>query len=323
MKDQLEKCSVYDTVLYKVKNETPIQNVILKFLHAAWGTLRDENKIPPFFPGPQPISIERKHFQILKNNVYVACEKTDGVRHVLIVFKYGEVKMCLLVNRKLDIFLVSLNLPRKSYEGTILDGELVKNKKNGKWGFLVYDAVLINGEDVKQRNLGDRVMMAQPVVDGIMRLTKDPIVIKMKQFQKMSNLKFFCENDLPNLDFNTDGLIFTPVNEPIRIGTHETLFKWKPGEQNTIDFQLVYRDKSWGLYIQEKGNLIFQSEILHGEAPTWFTENDIVECKYDSNNFKWIPVGARTDKTYPNNRRTYYRTMNNISENIQMKEFYV
>jgi len=41
---------------------------------------------------------------------------------------------------------------------------------------------------------------------------------------------------LPNVKQEMDGLIFTPINEPIRIGTHETMFKWKPRNKNTIDF---------------------------------------------------------------------------------------
>jgi len=31
----------------------------------------------------------------------------------------------------------------------------------------------------------------------------------------------------------------------------------------------------------------------------------------------------RTDKTYPNNRRTYFRTLVNLRENIRIEEFYV
>ena len=228
----------------------------------------------------------------------------------------------MLVNRKLDIFLLSLNLPRQSYDGTILDGELVKNKKTGGWYYLVYDAVMVNGADTKHLNLIDRLEKARPVVSGIKRLSKDPLVIRMKTFHTMNNLKNFCDHQLPALDFNTDGLVFTPVNDPIRIGTHETMFKWKPCDQNTIDFQLIHRQRTWGLYIQEKGNLVFQSEIPHEEAPEWFMENRIVECAYNSQTFKWTPVGLRTDKTYPNNRRTFYRTMVNISENIGISEFF-
>lgn len=319
MKDQLEKVECIDTTLYKVKQDTPIQNVILRFLHTAWGTLRNE-KLPPFFPGPQPISIERRHFDILKNNEYVVCEKTDGVRHMMICMKYDDKKLCLLINRRLDIFLVSINLPRKAYDGTILDGELVKG--GTKWNFLVYDAVRVDDENVIALNLTERLEKAQTVVDGIKKLSKDPIIVKMKKFQQMNNLKNFCENYLPKLEFKTDGLIFTPVADHVKIGTHETLFKWKPRDQNTIDFQLVYRPRSWGLYIQEKGHLLFQSEISHEEAPEWFVENSIVECRYDRSAFKWIPVNVRKDKTYPNNRRTFYRTMVNISEDIEVSEFY-
>lgn len=322
MKDQLEKViGPTGLPLYKIKNGTPIQNATLMFIHSAWGTIRN-GKIPPFFPGPQPISVERQHFSIIKEDEYYACEKTDGVRYMCVIFKYEETKLCILVDRKLDMFLLPLNLPKKSYEGTILDGELAKNNKNSKWYFLVYDAVLVEGNDVRNNNLVERLTKANSVTGGIRKLSKDPVIVKMKNFQKMNNLKNFCENYLEQMEFNTDGLIFTPVNDPIQIGTHETLFKWKPRDKNTIDFQLIYREKSWGLYIQDKGKLFFQSEIPHQDAPEWFVERGIVECSYDRENFKWIPNNLRNDKTYPNNRRTFYRTMVNISENIIPSEFY-
>ena len=322
MKDQLEKAiGPTGTPLYKIKNETPIQNATLTFIHSAWGTIRG-GKLPPFFPGPQPISIERQHFQTLKQNEYYACEKTDGVRYMCVTFKFEDTKLCVLVNRRLDMFLLPLNLPKKSYDGTILDGELAQNNKNSKWYFLVYDAVLVEGQDVRELGLVERLTKANSVAGGIRKLSKDPVIIKMKNFQKMNNLKNFCENHLDNMDFNTDGLIFTPTKDPICVGTHETLFKWKPRDKNTIDFQMIYREKTWGLYIQDKGKLFFQSEITHQDAPEWFIERGIVECSYDREEFKWIPLGLRTDKTYPNNRRTFYRTMVNISENIETSEFY-
>jgi mRNA guanylyltransferase len=35
----------------------------------------------------------------------------------------------------------------------------------------------------------------------------------------------------------------------------------------------------------------------------------------------WKPIKVRTDKTHPNNRRTFYRTLVNIKEDIKMSEF--
>ena len=47
----------------------------------------------------------------------------------------------------------------------------------------------------------------------------------------------------------------------------------------------------------------------------------IVECKYISHLRKWVPIGVRTDKHHPNNRRTFYKTLENIREDIQLNEF--
>jgi hypothetical protein len=124
--------------------------------------------------------------------------------------------------------------------------------------------------------------------------------------------------------YETDGIVLTPVNEPVRIGTHETLFKWKPRDENTIDFQMKWRGDRWGMYVQEKGSLVFESELFPHDAPDFeIAEDMIVECQYihwDSPRW-WKPLNIRTDKTHPNNRRTFYRTMVNIAENIELKEF--
>ena len=52
----------------------------------------------------------------------------------------------------------------------------------------------------------------------------------------MKDFDRFMDEHLPNVKQEVDGLVFTPINEPIRIGTHETMFKWKPQAKNTVDF---------------------------------------------------------------------------------------
>ena len=160
--------------------------------------------------------------------------------------------------------------------------------------------------------------------------------LQMKEFHHMRDFKDFMDEYLPNVKQEVDGLVFTPINEPIRLGTHETMFKWKPQMKNTVDF-LMKREPSretpgcvpghpaWRLYVQEKGKLFFESEIPHNrmEDKPWFEDGAIVECMYMGweEPMWWKPLKRRHDKTYPNNRRTFYRTIVNIKENIKMKEF--
>ena len=291
----------------------------LQIFHSMWETTGKNGRLPPIFPGPQPISIERVHFAKLKSNPYVVCEKTDGVRIVLLAFLFENKKVTLLINRSLQMTQISLNLPKSAHRGTLLDGELVEKT------LMIYDGVWVSGEDIKQKNFLDRLEKIELFIRGIMRLAKDPIMVRLKKFVTLNELENFQKNVVPNLPYETDGLVFTPVNDPVRLGTHENMFKWKPRDQNTIDFQVKFKpDGTAALYIQDRGSLIYESEVSPSQMDlSWLHEDCIVECQYMVDTFPlwWKPLKIRTDKNYPNNRRTFYRTMVNVQENIQWEEF--
>jgi hypothetical protein len=295
----------------------------VNFIHHVWGS-------KDYFPGPQPISIETKHFPILKRGDYLVCEKTDGERHMMVALTFDGKKKCVFVNRTFKMFEVSINLKKSAYEGTILDGELYEDT------LMVYDAVIVCGESVWNKSLMDRLEASKTLIKSIIHMKYDKYHIKSKTFHHMRDFKSFMDDYLPTVEQVVDGIVFTPVNEPIRLGTHETMFKWKPREKNTVDFLLkrepsretpgaVPGGQAWRLYVQEKGKLFFESEIPTDkiEDEPWFEDGAIVECMYmnDDSPMWWRPLKRRYDKIHPNNRRTFYRTIVNIKENIQMKEF--
>lgn len=269
------------------------EEVVKDFIYGVW-----QSKDREWFPGPQPISIERRHFKVLTSQPYVVCEKTDGVRHMLVCFEAPDgKKICALVNRAFQVVYTTLTVPRD----TVLDGELLGNV------FYVYDAVRIKGEDLRARPLTERLDKARAVVKVILKQPK--LQVKVKDMIPLKDIASLT------LSEHTDGIVFTPVCEPIRLGTHETLFKWKPRKLNTVDF-LVQRGKD--LYIQERGHLMKVSELHLSQRP--FKDGTIIECEYGE--LGWTPVKERPDKTYPNNRRTFDRTIVNLREDIQLEEFY-
>ena len=258
---------------------TPVYKELRKFINTSWGSVGKDGTFPPFFPGPQPISIERRHMNLLNRNEYFACEKTDGTR----IATY----------------------------------------------LMLYDAVIVSGQDLRNMNLMDRLSAIDRFANGVMRVPSDAFQIKLKKFYYMKHMKYLVEM-LKNNEFSyaTDGVVFTPVYEPIRIGTHDTMFKWKPQEKNTVDFKVKNRPNGEiGLYIQERGELVFESLLkVCNITPEWgkmLHDDAIAECEYQWKQWPrwWKPVGIRTDKTHPNNRRTLHRTMVNIEENIQLHEF--
>lgn len=278
-----------------------MQQAVKAFIHQSW-----ESADPDRFPGPQPVSIERRHFVEFKKREYFVCEKTDGVRHMLCSFEFEGKRTVCLVNRAFATVPVCTMIPR----GTILDGELVNPKSGCKPVFLVYDAVIVKGTDVRSEPLDRRLEAARALLKSVIRSTKDPFDIKVKTMVPLADLK-----TLPPLDsfpWETDGLVFTPVPEPVRMGTHETLFKWKPRARITIDFLVR---KGTELYVQDRGHEYKEAELHRDKFP----DGTIVECGYGD--LGWFPEKIRTDKTYPNNRRTYFRTLVNLREDIQFHEF--
>lgn len=301
---------------------SPLHKHVVEFIHRVWGS-------KDYFPGPQPVSVEYKHFPILRAGEYVVCEKTDGERHMMVATTFEGKPKCFFVNRAFDMFEVKINLNKRAYEGTILDGELYDNT------LMIYDALLINGEPVGHLGLCHRLTEAEKLLKMVVYMSFDKYRLKMKTFYAFSDFEYFMDGYLPTVQQKVDGIVFTPLNEPVRIGTHETMFKWKPREKNTVDFQMK-RGMSfdgvgkpgvpvWKLYVQEKGKLFYESEFpLSRLNEPWFEEDAIVECMYvtwEQGPIWWKPLKRRRDKTHPNNRRTFYRTIVNIKEDIQMKEF--
>lgn len=241
------------------------------------------------FPGPQPISIERKHIHLLSKHRYLVCEKTDGVRHFLACFTDSQNrKICALVNRSFDHTLYPLTVPRD----TLVDGELL-----GKT-FIIHDVMWIQGQDMRQMNLLERLERARALVKAILPIPKIRVVCK--------NMIPYSEIAKIMLGEHTDGVIFTPVDEPVRMGTHRTLFKWKPLERITVDFYL----KDGKFCIQNESKMLVVQKY-----PDHSDKEGIYECSFDGD--IWEPIMKRTDKSHPNNKRTYERTLINIKENIK------
>lgn len=287
-----------------------LHGVVASFMQSAWGTTKGR------FPGPQPVSIERCHFPLLTRDPYVVCEKTDGERHMLICVEVDRARRAVLVNRALEMRVVPLALPPSAYKGTILDGEVYEGT------MLVYDALFVDGAPIGHLPFLDRLECIENLIKRVITMKSDAFKLRVKTFHVVDEMDVFLDEYLPTVREKIDGLVFTPVNEPMRIGTHETMFKWKPREKNTVDFSLqrdCVRAGIWRLYVQDKGQLVYESETLQQEP--YFEEGAIVECEYVPESERWRAIKRRHDKTYPNNRRTFYATLRNIKEDIRLEEF--
>lgn len=280
--------------------EIPITMTPRDFIQECWKS-GDATR----FPGPQPVSIERKHFHLLKRQPYLVCEKTDGIRLLLASTATDTV----IVNRSFSIQSIK---PMRIPKDTLLDGELVRVSGSDRMLFLVFDAVRVKGEDLRALPLNERLNKARALLKGVIKTSKDPFEIRVKSMVSLENIR-----SLPTIyEYETDGLVMTPVNEPVQTGTHETMFKWKPRERITVDFCLKSGSE---LYVQDRGVLYKESDLHIQNKRLDLADGTIVECGYGK--LGWFVEKVRTDKSHPNNRRTYFNTVSNIREDIKITEF--
>ena len=343
------------------------------------------------FPGLQVINMDREKLNYFTHwpNRFLLCEKSDGVRYLLVQYKNG---ICHLIGRNLEFFEIvcSEKLPPpfasiKLYNDWnieyFLDGELVlddvdeenddKSKfikvdgKNKKINFLIFDAVVIKGKNFgylpfkKRLEEFSRVFTEEYEVlkyiksRGKVFLEKYNIDIQKSNFLNINKLKkeikatvegtktssnsnnkiislylkdYFTFDQVQKLNefikllpHHNDGLIINVDDYPYYSGQSCEIFKWKPLEMNTIDFEIKYDEKinRYILYITTKeGNL--PVEILcfaSNEEKNDFEKNynkykvNIGECYYDS---KLI-----NDETIVNNYNLS-RVKNENNENISI-----
>ncbi|AMD21378.1 HER099Cp [Eremothecium sinecaudum] len=219
------------------------------------------------FPGSQPVSFNHADIEekLLLNDYYV-CEKTDGLRALMLVVVNPITKEqgCFLVDRENNYYWVNgfrfPKLPRSNkkelletlQDGTLVDGELVVQSnpmtKMKELRFLMFDCLAINGRSLTQSPTSSRLAhlgkeFYKPYYDLRSvypeQCSTFPFKLSMKHMNFSYDLKKVAAS-LDNLPHVSDGLIFTPVNHSYSIGGKDSyLLKWKPEDENTVDFKMI------------------------------------------------------------------------------------
>lgn len=276
----------------------------------------------------------------------MVAEKTDGVRYLLAI-DGGE---SALIGRNLSQLPVTLkgvdDSKCDSPWRALLDGELVcaKGDPTTKF-FVVYDALLTSRGCVATLGLDARLSALRE--DFFSRASEAPALslsltrarvqvharVLMKAFVPLDKGLEHYRRVVPTLPYRSDGLILTPVNEPIKFGTSPSLFKWKVLEANTVDFWLTpsSAEGSFSLSVVDRGNeveigrtcvdrgsmafMLLAMDIQRGRRP-------IYECAWDRKTGTWQPVKERKDKERPNSVMTYKATLRNLQEDIRVEELF-
>ena len=294
------------------------------------------------FPGSQPVAIEKKDLDILNKKKYVICEKTDGERGILLIINIDNKPMCFMINRKNEFMFLTYSFKKELFEGSIFDGEIIKNKKD-EWNYIIHDCMCYNGKNFTKIN---HKLRYATIIDFITKRyvnkESDCFNIKTKLFYHCTTgttgtagtIKDTFEHINKTTENKIDGLIFTPIYEPIFFGRQFDLFKWKHGNNNTVDLFVKHYKNSINLYFYKNGNKLFKSFDAESEnykiLSEYYSDNKInlkskngyiIEFKYSLKNEIFTPYRIRDDKDKPNAELTVLNTIKNIKEDIQIEDF--
>lgn len=216
------------------------------------------------FPGSQPVTLSRKHFNELESSDYWLFEKSDGIRCMLYLTRGLEnnqwVEQQYLIDRRNDYYSMEGGCMRmpcgennlytdRCQNGTLLDGELVLQRINGgyTYTYLVFDCLAINGENITSRQHSFRRNKLRSLVIKPWKTfcEERPDLAFMRPFQlelktplASHRVRRALKDVIPTLPHGNDGLIFVSKRSPYTFGTDQHTFKWKAPNDNTVDFLL-------------------------------------------------------------------------------------
>ncbi|BES88741.1 mRNA capping enzyme [Nesidiocoris tenuis] len=276
------------------------------------------------FPGSQPVSMDRTNILLLEKKPYRVSWKADGTRYMLMILGENQV---YFLDRDFSVFEVTgmKFVHRKDHSthlyDTLVDGEMVIDKHNGQCTprYLVYDIICVNGFDLsnhkfyRERLLAIEKDIVEPrnlaIGNGRIDKLNEPFSVRAKPFMPVEFAKsYLSEKFARQLTHEPDGLIFQPCDDPYTPGQCVSVLKWKPPSLNSVDFRLkIVKQNGLGLLSTQVGCLYVGNydhpfATMPVNSNLKFYDNKIIECKFENN--KWVFLRERTDKSFPNSRKT-------------------
>ncbi|KAH6573304.1 hypothetical protein BASA50_007893 [Batrachochytrium salamandrivorans] len=325
----------------------------LRDLRIRVSELMQTNSSPNRFPGAQPVSFASRHIEDeLMQEDYFVSEKADGVRCMMFTtaLRDGQGES-FLIDRKNEYYMLNFGLWRKGYNDvhfdTVLDGELVFEVKKDRTGrdiqrlcFLLFDAMVVDGKNLCDRPYTKRLGYLREfvIIPHIENLKRNPQYEQDYPFQiiqKRLELSYRVKKVFDHMEgyhHKTDGVIFTSSVAPYVAGTCQKMIKWKPSEENTVDFKVLgmHASSMYPLFrigILENRNQYSDFGIitLSEETAIEWTANPpigrIIECRYDPNwPLNWQFSRFRDDKDSANHISTYNSIMVSINDNVSKEQ---
>jgi hypothetical protein len=281
------------------------------------------------FIGGMPVTMENDCFkQLLRTNsagefVYHTTLKVDGERYLLFLSSYGAL---YFIDRQLN-FYVFMD-PKKGrlplidpqvVKPFLFDGELVQFKSSKKYEFFLFDVLFYQGDSFVEQNYHVRLDLISQIYKNVLFgfFTPFGIDISIKKWFPITDIT--KTNDLYeyiNLNTNkgrtekllADGLILQPFDTEYVVSGpwnkfNNVLFKWKPAEDQTMDFKIKIEGPNKWVLLTRSGYPFTMpvSGVPATYKPTQlnketFVDGDVAEFLFNKQKETFKLVRARPNK---------------------------
>jgi len=275
-----------------------------------------KNTIPLL--APKPVTLELSNLIDPKTygavsilSGYTVTEKADGERILMYVNSEGKL---YLINNTLQVQSTGLTVPKK-YSNSLIDGEYVscdkRNDMSDKNLYACFDMYYIGGKLITSLPLIDNESRYTKLKEIVKNISKGDIEVIVKNHRYSDDILKDSKDILTNSQeypYDIDGLIFTPAklavysyytNRNVTLTDNvkwDRVFKWKPEDQNTIDFLISY-----GKIITKNGVRYREVKLYVGYNATQWEDLSIdkaLKLRYDKvyaktndiNSSAYIPV---------------------------------
>lgn len=299
------------------------------------------------FIGSHPVALSHENMHLLLEDDYLVCEKTDGIRLMMLIFN----GLIYFYDRKNRFYLTDLafNTPCSF----LFDGELYLEEK--KYVYSMFDTLLYDSKPRIALNLNKRLWYSFEFENIVRRgfikrrngsLLESFYINAKNMFKSYAFVSIL--NGIKDLKHENDGLIFTPVSEPYVLNSRSKILKWKPPHLNTVDF-LIRPTPSPGIYdlyctvasyqvyiierhrshdtiawfdfffVDEKDQLV----NLDGKVGEFAFDESKEVLDLDSLTVKrggWILHRIRTDKDTANNIKIVLDTLDSVENSLSFND---
>jgi hypothetical protein len=156
--------------------------------------------------------LNKKNVNNLKDNFFLVTLSTFGKKFILYMTIYNSKKYCIFINKKNESMMVSqLNFKDDIFDGTLFDGELVKNNED-KLIYLINDIAYYKGENIITKTFIDRQKIIENIINYEQENRDENLYITNKQYFEYKYIKDLCSNYINHLNYKCSGIYFKNIN---------------------------------------------------------------------------------------------------------------